>query len=278
MYPIVTLWAVEVVMDVVSALGNFQIGVPLVVLFGSLVLGSLLRIPPLVAILGALAPLALPHLELPPRAQEWAGDNPQHLVLAGWAAMLVLAVARFVLRPFLAGVTRQIQLGRICYRGMLITAFVVFVLLLFNPRALTEYAPQWRGAIGGALLVAAIVCMSTAFARMLKAGFALVLWACVTSVLASELLWQKLPHTVSRSDLQKLPDILASGTSGSLAERVLKMVPFGSGMVGRIAGLARRDIAESGAVFESLVGHVVNPSQSPVSGATALADKADVEV
>jgi hypothetical protein len=96
LYPVVTLWAVEVVMDVVSALGKFELGVPLVVLFGSLVLGSLLRIPPLVAILGALAPLALPYLHLPPLAQEWAGDNPQHLVLAGWAAMLVLAVALLV--------------------------------------------------------------------------------------------------------------------------------------------------------------------------------------
>jgi hypothetical protein len=265
-------------MDVVSALGKFELGVPLVVLFGSLVFSSLLRIPPLVAIVGAIAPLALPYMELPPLAQEWAGDNPQHLVLAGWGAMLILAVAWIAIRPVIAGSSGQVSLSRLCYRGMLVTALVVCVLRIFYPGVLTDYAPQWRGVIGGALLAAAMVCMSTAFARMLKAGFALVLWACVTSVLASELLWQKLPHTVSRGDLQKLPDILAAGSGGSLAARVRRMVPFGGRMVGTVMGLARTDLAGGGAVFDSLVGQVSDSSQPSAGGATAPPGDVDLEV
>jgi len=130
---------------------------------------------------------------------------------------------------------------------------------------LAAYAPEWRGTLGGVLLAAALVCMSTAFARMLKAGFVLAVWAAVTSVLASELLWQKLPHTVTRRDLGRLPEILTSSSSGGVLSAFGRWAPLGAKMVERVIRVPHIDTGGEGSSFSWMAEKATEIAKSPTS-------------
>jgi len=119
-------------MNVVPALEAFGFGVPLAVFFGSLLLGSVLRIPPIVSLAGVFAPIALLHLDVP-FVREMAGEHPEFLVMGVWIALALTALVWAAIRPVVLGATGHISFTRLCYRCVLLAALVVVVLLVFNP-------------------------------------------------------------------------------------------------------------------------------------------------
>jgi hypothetical protein len=251
-------------MDVFLVPATLGFGVPLAVVFGSLLLGSILRISPIFSVLGALIPIALPHMDLP-FVHELARGHPEYLVIGGWIALLVSALGWAAFRPVVVGSAGHVSFTRLFYRSVLFAALLVVALLVFNPGMLAAYAPEWRGTMGGVLLTAALVCMSTAFARMLKAGFVLAVWAVVTSVLASELLWQKLPHTVTRGDLGRLPEILTSGSGRAVLSVFGRWAPMGAQTVGRAIGVPHIDTSAGNSSLGWMVEKAAGLVESPTS-------------
>jgi hypothetical protein len=196
-------------MTQILALPGFSIGLPLAVLFGSVLVSRTLKISTVGTILAASAPLSLPFIDLPVE-KEFSQLHPEYVIGSAWAVMLAAAIGWVLIRPIISGAIASLGLVRAIYLGILAVAVVVVGVLMIDPEALTAYAPGWRGSAGLVLLCASLLSMSCALARVLRAAMLLVVWSFVSVVLASEVFLHKLPQEIVRDDLKRIQSLVPS--------------------------------------------------------------------
>jgi hypothetical protein len=206
-------------MTQIEAFPGFAVGLPLAVLFGSLVVSRLLKISVLGTIVAASAPLALPFIKLP-FVKEITHGHPEYLIGSAWAVMLSAAIGWVIVRPIVSGAAKSVGVLRLGYLVVLAGALVVTTLLLVNPEALTQHAPGWRGSAGFVLLSASMLSMSMSLARVLRAALFFVMWSFVSIVLASEVFLHKLPQEVVREDLKRLESMVPRAAIERAIERL----------------------------------------------------------
>lgn len=206
-------------MTQIVAFPGFAVGLPLAVLFGSLVVSRLLKISVIGTILAASAPLALPFIKLP-FVKEITHGHPEYLIGSAWAVMLSAAFGWVLVRPIVSGAAKSVGVLRLGYLLVLAGALIVTTLLLVNPGALTQHIPGWRGSAGFVLLSASMLSMSMSLARVLRAALFFVMWSFVSIVLASEVFLNKLPQEVVREDLKRLEAIVPKEAIERAIERL----------------------------------------------------------
>ncbi len=194
-------------MTQIVAFPGFAVGLPLAVLFGSLVVSRLLKISTVGTIVAASAPLALPFVKLP-FVKEITHGHPEYLIGGAWAVLLSAAIGWVLVRPIVTGAAKGVGVLRLGYLAVLAAALLVTTLLLVNPGALAQHAPGWRGSAGFVLLSASLLSMSMSLARVLRAALFFVMWSFVSIVLASEVFLHKLPQEVVREDLKRLEEVV----------------------------------------------------------------------
>jgi len=206
-------------MTQIVAFPGFAVGLPLAVLFGSLVVSRLLKISTIGTIVAASAPLALPFVKLP-FVKEITHGHPEYLIGGAWAILLSLAVGWVLVRPLVSGAAKSVGLLKLGYLVVLGAALLVTTLLLVNPGALAQHAPGWRGSGGFVLLSASLLSMSMSLARVLRAALLFVMWSFVSIVLASEVFLNKLPQEVVREDLKRLEAVVPKEAIERAIERL----------------------------------------------------------
>jgi hypothetical protein len=235
-------------MTQILALPGFSVGLPLAVLFGSLVVSRVLKMSITRTILAASAPLALPFIDLPV-VKDFSRLHPEYVIGSAWAIMLAAAIGWVLVRPIVSGAIASFGLVRAAYLVILAAAIVVVGMLMVNPEALATYAPGWRGSAGLVLLCASLLSMSCALARVLRAAMLLVVWSFVSVVLASEVFLHKLPQEIVRDDLKRIQSLVPSETLQRAIEQL--------------------DVRSSGEGIKAFV-----LSGSSVAGVPAIEDKA----
>jgi hypothetical protein len=206
-------------MTQIVALQGFAVGLPLAVLFGSLVVSRLFKLSVIGTLLAASAPLALPFIKLP-FVKEITHGHPEYVIGGAWAVMLSAALGWVVVRPIVSGAAKSVGVLRLGYLLVLGGALVVTTLLLVNPQVLVEHAPGWRGSGGFVLLSASLLSMSMSLARVLRAALFFVMWSFVSIVLASEVFLHKLPQEVVREDLKRLEAVVPKEAIERAIERL----------------------------------------------------------
>ncbi len=206
-------------MTQIVAFPGFAVGLPLAVLFGSLVISRLLKISIIGTIVAASAPLALPFVRLP-FVKEITHGHPEYLIGGAWAVMLSAAIGWVLVRPIVSGAAKSVGLLRLGYLFVLGGALLVTTLLLVNPEVLTRHTPGWRGSAGFVLLSASLLSMSMSLARVLRAALFFVMWSFVSIVLASEVFLHKLPQEVVRDDLKRLEAVVPKEAIERAIERL----------------------------------------------------------
>lgn len=206
-------------MTQILALPDLSIGLPLAVLFGSLIVSRVLRVSTIGTLVAASAPLALPFLDLP-FAKEFSDGHPEYIIGGAWAVLLALAIGWVLVRPIVSGAVASFGVVRLAYLCVLATAILVVSLLFIDPKVLSTHAPGWRGSAGLVLLSASLLSMSFALARVLRAAMLLVVWSFVSVVLASELFLHKLPQEIVRDDLKRIESLIPSGTLQKAIEQL----------------------------------------------------------
>lgn len=201
------------------ALPGFAVGLPLAVLFGSLVVSRLLKISVIGTLVAASAPLALPFIKLP-FVKEITHGHPEYLIGGAWAVMLSAALGWVLVRPIVSSAAKSVGVLRLGYLLVLGGALVVTTLLLVNPQVLVQHAPGWRGSAGFVLLSASLLSMSMSLARVLRAALFFVMWSFVSIVLASEVFLHKLPQEVVREDLKRLEAVVPKEAIERAIERL----------------------------------------------------------
>lgn len=206
-------------MTQILAVPGFAVGLPLAVLFGSLIVSRLLKISTVGTIVAASAPLALPFVKLP-FVKEITHGHPEYLIGGAWAVLLSAALGWVLVRPIVSGAAKGVGVLRLGYLAILATALLVTTLLLLNPGVLTQHAPGWRGSAGFVLLSASLLSMSMSLARVLRAALFFVMWSFVSIVLASEVFLNKLPQEVVREDLKRLEAVVPKEAIERAIERL----------------------------------------------------------
>jgi len=206
-------------MTEIASFPGFSIALPMVMLFGSLLVSRVLKISKIGTILVASLALPLPFIEMP-LAREFCHGHPEYLIGAAWAIMLAAAIGWVLVRPVVAGAVASLGIIKFVYLIILAGALSVTSILMVNPDLLARYAPGWRGTAGLVLLSASLLSMSLSLARVLKAALFLVVWSFVSIVLASEVFLHKLPQHIVRDDLKRIQSIMPSETLNSVLQRL----------------------------------------------------------
>jgi hypothetical protein len=188
--------------------------VPACALVGAIVVSKVLNISQLASLFGAFAPLGLPYADLSVSTQSVMSKPPVQ-VLGGWGIMLALALAWVVMRALLRAVKGPMGLVRVAYSLLLAAAGGVVLLLVFDPSTLQTIAPAWRESFGGILLATMVASLGLTLIRVFRSAAFLVLCSAATAILASQVLFEKMPYDLERDDLRKIqqaiPDSLPKG-------------------------------------------------------------------
>lgn len=191
--------------------------VPACALVGAIVVSKVLNISQLASLFGAFAPLGLPYADLSLSSQSLISKPPVQ-VLGGWGIMLVLALVWVVMRTLLRAVKGPMGLVRVAYSLLLAAAGAVVLLLVFDPKTLHSIAPTWRESFGGILLVTMVVSLGITLIRVFRSAAFLVVCSAATVILASQVLFEKMPYDLERDDLQKIHKSLPASLPLGLVE------------------------------------------------------------
>lgn len=191
--------------------------VPACALVGAIVVSKVLNISQLASLFGALAPLGLPYADISLSSQSLISKPPVQ-VLGGWGIMLVLALVWVVMRALLRAVKGPMGLLRVVYSLLLTAAGGVVLLLVLDPKTLQTLAPAWRESFGGILLTTMVVSLGLTLIRVFRSAAFLVVCSAATAVLASQVLFEKMPYDLERDDLQKIQNALPASLPQGLVE------------------------------------------------------------
>jgi len=203
----------------IATFPGFSVALPVAMLFGSLLISSILRISKIGTIAVASLALPLPFLNLP-FATDFCEKHPEYVIGGAWAVMLAAAIGWVLVRPVVAGAVASLGVIKFIYLIILAGALTVTGVLMVDPEVLTRHAPGWRGTAGLVLLSASLLSMSLSLARVLKAALFLVVWSFVSIVLASEVFLHKLPQHIVREDLRRIESLVPSETLSNVLEKL----------------------------------------------------------
>lgn len=184
---------------------------------GALVVSKVFNISQFVSFLGAVLPLGLPYADLSVSPQSPL-SNPPVQILGGWGVMLAFALSWVVLRALLRAVKGPAGLLRAIYSALLCAAGVVVILLVADPKLLHTYAPTWRESFGGVLLATMVGSVCLTLIRVFKSAAFLVVCSIATVILASQVVFQKMPFDLESDDIQRIERALPSSIPKGLVE------------------------------------------------------------
>lgn len=206
-------------MTELSSLPGYLVFTPIAVIGASFLLSRFLRLSALATMVGVGAPLGMPHLDtasLPLLKDLTAGEQ----IMAGWGLFFAAALFWVITREILRSAAGPFGLVRLVYGGLLVVALLVVGLLLFNPTLLMSYAPGWKDLGGWVLLTASLLGVVFACVRLLRSASALLVWSFASVVLASEILFGKLPHDLGPEEwrhIERIQDRVAQGAAAHFA-------------------------------------------------------------
>ena len=132
--------------------------------------------------------------------------------------MLGIALAWVLFRSVLRAVKGPVGLLRMTYSCLLVTAGLVVVLLVADPKLLHSYAPHWRDSVGGILLATMIASVGFTLIRVFKSAAFLVVCSIATVILASQVFFEKMPYDLEKGDIQKIEKALPTSLPKGLVE------------------------------------------------------------
>ncbi len=190
---------------------------PMCAIVGAIAVSKVLNISQLASFVGAALPLGLPHADLTVSSQSLLSKAPVQ-VFGGWGMMLGIALAWVLLRAVLRAVKGPVGLLRMTYSCLLVTAGLVVVLLVADPKLLHSYAPHWRESVGGILLATMIASVGFTLIRVFKSAAFLVVCSIATVILASQVFFEKMPYDLEKGDIQKIEKALPTSLPKGLVE------------------------------------------------------------
>jgi hypothetical protein len=208
-----------------KALSPSTLGLVSSLILATLVLGRVFKLSLKFAFLAALAPVLAPLQELPFIAK-FSMLPHEYLVAAAWVLMFILGIAWLLCRPVCSKALTTFGGIRLMYILALAVSAAVAVLLVFNPRYLSENLPSgWKYTLGYLLLAVAIFSASRAVWSLIRATFLVAVWGAVSAVLASSIFLDKLPHEVVWGDVIYAKRVIEEGSaltwiSDAFADRV----------------------------------------------------------
>jgi len=191
--------------------------VPACALVGAIVVSKVLNISQLASLFGAFAPLGLPYADISLSSQSLLSKPPVQ-VLGGWGMMLALAIVWVVMRAILRAVKGPMGLIRVAYSLLLAAAGGVVLLLIVDPKTLHTIAPAWRESFGGILLATMVASLGLTLIRVFRSAAFLVVCSAATAILASQVLFEKMPYDLKRDDIQKIQNALPASLPRGLVE------------------------------------------------------------
>jgi pimeloyl-ACP methyl ester carboxylesterase len=171
-----------------------------------------------VALAGVAAPILLPLKELP-FLRQFDGLHQAYLVGGSWGGLIAAGLAWSLIRPFVSAALASLGLLKLCYLALLGASLLVSGLLVVDPQLLDRAVPGWKGPLGMLLLAASCIGASKSLLGMFRSTTLVAVWGGVTLILASSIFLDKLPHKLSKSDLQKLQGVISVQAMEKVLER-----------------------------------------------------------
>jgi hypothetical protein len=228
-------------MNYLFGLSEFSAVVPASVVLGSFIVKKIFKTSFAAALAGIGAPLILPLRELP--VLENFPDLPHgYLVGGAWVSILCAGIGWVCVRPLVSAAVSSLGLLRLGYLASLGAALIVAALLIINPQPLASNFPGWKGPAGMILLAASCVSVSRAVWRMLRVTALVALWGVVSLVLASSIFLDKLPHHVSRGDLNKIQGVISAEVVDKALTQLHTLSTRGIGALGLLR-IVEHDVA-----------------------------------